>query len=168
MLTNGVMPIPPARNIAGLAEFLCSVKETIGESIATSVPRGIFFSERLNAVSRMRVANVEQVFKWRTGDRKSASVPLRVSFRRILPGEPGGNSAGRDVRCVQVQERLTTQIADAIGSAIKPQGVGVVVEARHLCMMMRGVEKQHSSTITSSMLGAFRGKETRDEFLALI
>ena len=71
-------------------------------------------------------------------------------------------------RRLQVQERLTTQIAEAIESAIKPQGVGVVVEARHLCMMMRGVEKQHSSTITSSMLGAFRKKETRDEFLSLI
>jgi GTP cyclohydrolase I len=71
-------------------------------------------------------------------------------------------------RRLQVQERLTTQIAEAIESAIKPQGVGVVIEARHLCMMMRGVEKQHSSTITSSMLGAFREKETRDEFLALI
>src|ERR1700745_4051780 len=71
-------------------------------------------------------------------------------------------------RRLQVQERLTTQIAEAIESAIKPQGVGVVVEARHLCMMMRGVEKQHSSTITSAMLGAFREKETREEFLALI
>jgi len=71
-------------------------------------------------------------------------------------------------RRLQVQERLTTQIADAIASAIRPQGVGVVVEARHLCMMMRGVEKQHSATIASSMLGAFRNKETRDEFLALI
>ena len=71
-------------------------------------------------------------------------------------------------RRLQVQERLTTQIVEAIQSAIKPQGVGVVIEARHLCMMMRGVEKQHSSTITSSMLGAFRQKETRDEFLALI
>ncbi len=71
-------------------------------------------------------------------------------------------------RRLQVQERLTTQIAEAIDKAIKPLGVGVVVEARHLCMMMRGVEKQHSSTVTSSMLGAFREKETRDEFLALI
>jgi GTP cyclohydrolase I len=71
-------------------------------------------------------------------------------------------------RRLQVQERLTTQIAEAIESAIKPQGVGLVVEARHLCMMMRGVEKQHSCTITSSMLGAFLEKETRDEFLALL
>jgi GTP cyclohydrolase IA len=71
-------------------------------------------------------------------------------------------------RRLQVQERLTTQIADAIESAIRPQGVGVVIEARHLCMMMRGVEKQHSATITSSMLGNFRNQETRDEFLALI
>ena len=71
-------------------------------------------------------------------------------------------------RRLQVQERLTTQIAEAIDKAIKPLGVGVVIEARHLCMMMRGVEKQHSSTITSSMLGAFRGKETRAEFFALI
>jgi GTP cyclohydrolase IA len=71
-------------------------------------------------------------------------------------------------RRLQVQERLTTQIAEAIESAIKPHGVGVVIEAKHLCMMMRGAEKQYSSTITSSMLGAFREKETRGEFLALI
>jgi len=72
-------------------------------------------------------------------------------------------------RRLQVQERLTTQIAETIQQAIEPQGVGVVIEARHLCMMMRGVEKQHSSAVTSSMLGAFRAeKETRDEFLALI
>jgi GTP cyclohydrolase IA len=72
-------------------------------------------------------------------------------------------------RRLQVQERLTTQIAETIQRAIEPQGVGVVIEARHLCMMMRGVEKQHSSAVTSSMLGAFRQeKETRDEFLALI
>ena len=71
-------------------------------------------------------------------------------------------------RRLQVQERLTTQIAETIESAISPLGVGVVIEARRLCMMMRGVENQHSSTITSSMLGAFGQKETRDEFLALI
>jgi GTP cyclohydrolase I len=71
-------------------------------------------------------------------------------------------------RRLQVQERLTTQIAEAIERAINPVGVGVVIEARHLCMMMRGVEKQGSSAITSSMLGAFRNKETREEFLALI
>jgi GTP cyclohydrolase I len=72
-------------------------------------------------------------------------------------------------RRLQVQERLTTQIAETIQRAIEPQGVGVVIEARHLCMMMRGVEKQHSAAVTSSMLGVFRAeKETRDEFLALI
>jgi GTP cyclohydrolase IA len=72
-------------------------------------------------------------------------------------------------RRLQVQERLTTQIAETIQNAIEPQGVGVVVEARHLCMMMRGVEKQHSAAVTSSMLGCFREcKETREEFLSLI
>jgi len=72
-------------------------------------------------------------------------------------------------RRLQVQERLTKQIAEAIHEAIEPLGVGVVVEARHLCMMMRGVEKQHSSAVTSSMLGAFRNEqETREEFLSLI
>ncbi len=72
-------------------------------------------------------------------------------------------------RRLQVQERLTRQIADAIEDAIHPQGVGVVMEARHLCMMMRGVEKQHSSTITSAMLGTFRKeRQTRNEFLSLV
>jgi GTP cyclohydrolase I len=72
-------------------------------------------------------------------------------------------------RRLQVQERLTTQIAETIQDAIQPQGVGVVIEARHLCMMMRGVEKQHSSAVTSSMLGSFRDcQQTREEFLSLI
>jgi GTP cyclohydrolase I len=71
-------------------------------------------------------------------------------------------------RRLQIQERLTRQIADAIHDAIEPQGVGVVVEARHLCMMMRGIEKQHSSTVTSAMVGCFRQKETRLEFLSLV
>ena len=71
-------------------------------------------------------------------------------------------------RRLQVQERLTRQIADAIQKVIEQQGVGVVVEARHLCMMMRGIEKQHSSTVTSAMLGCFRQKETRLEFLSLV
>src|SRR6266496_2376251 len=72
-------------------------------------------------------------------------------------------------RRLQIQERLTTQIAETIQQAIEPQGVGVVIEARHLCMMMRGVEKQHSAAVTSSMLGCFRDEqETRQEFLSLI
>ena len=72
-------------------------------------------------------------------------------------------------RRLQIQERLTSQIAQTIQEAIEPRGVGVVIEARHFCMMMRGVEKQHSSAITSAMLGVFRtGKQTRDEFLSLI
>jgi GTP cyclohydrolase IA len=72
-------------------------------------------------------------------------------------------------RRLQIQERLTTQIAETIQEAIQPQGVGVVIEARHLCMMMRGVEKQHSAAVTSSMLGCFRNEqETRTEFLSLI
>jgi len=71
-------------------------------------------------------------------------------------------------RRLQVQERLTRQIADAIQHAIQPQGVGVVIEARHLCMMMRGIEKQHAATVTSAMVGCFRQKETRLEFLSLV
>ncbi len=71
-------------------------------------------------------------------------------------------------RRLQVQERLTTQLADAIQQIIQPQGVGVVIEARHLCMMMRGVEKQHSAAVTSAMLGQFRQQETRNEFLSLL
>jgi GTP cyclohydrolase I len=71
-------------------------------------------------------------------------------------------------RRLQVQERLTRQIADSIQDAIKPQGVGVVIEARHLCMMMRGVEKQHSSTVTSAMVGVFHQQNTRSEFLSLV
>ena len=71
-------------------------------------------------------------------------------------------------RRLQVQERLTEQIADAVMKVLSPHGVGVVVEAYHLCMMMRGVEKQNSKTITSALRGAFRDdSKTRDEFLRL-
>ena len=72
-------------------------------------------------------------------------------------------------RRLQVQERMTQEIAQSIQEIIDPLGVGVICEARHFCMMMRGVEKQHSGAMTSAMLGAFRDrKETRDEFLALV
>ena len=72
-------------------------------------------------------------------------------------------------RRLQIQERMTSQIAEAIKDKIAPQGVGVIIEARHLCMQMRGVEKQHGQAVTSAMLGAFReNKQTRDEFLSLV
>ena len=72
-------------------------------------------------------------------------------------------------RRLQIQERLTNQVAEAIQEKIAPQGVGVIIQARHLCMQMRGVEKQCGQAVTSSMLGAFRhNKQTRDEFLSLV
>jgi GTP cyclohydrolase I len=72
-------------------------------------------------------------------------------------------------RRLQIQERLTQEVAQTIQEIIDPVGVGVICEARHFCMMMRGVEKQHSGAMTSAMLGAFRDrKKTRDEFLALV
>jgi GTP cyclohydrolase I len=72
-------------------------------------------------------------------------------------------------RRLQVQERLTVQIAQAIQDVVHPRGVGVVVEARHFCMMMRGVQKQNSVAVSSCMLGAFRESEpTRKEFLSLV
>ena len=72
-------------------------------------------------------------------------------------------------RRLQIQERLTNQIATAIQQKIAPLGVGVIMEAQHLCMVMRGVEKQNSQTVTSAMLGAFRENvQTREEFLSLV
>jgi GTP cyclohydrolase I len=71
-------------------------------------------------------------------------------------------------RRLQVQERLTTQIKDCIQETLKPLGVAVVIEAQHLCMMMRGVQKQNSVTTTSDFTGAFRKHETREEFIHLI
>ncbi|MEO8450202.1 MAG: GTP cyclohydrolase I FolE [Gemmatimonadota bacterium] len=72
-------------------------------------------------------------------------------------------------RRLQVQERLTDQVADAIMEVLHPRGVGVVIEAAHLCMMMRGVEKQNSRTVTSALRGSFRDDEkTRAEFLQLV
>jgi len=72
-------------------------------------------------------------------------------------------------RRLQVQERLTQQISEAIETAIHPQGVGVVIEAQHLCMMMRGVEKQSSLTVTSALRGVFKTQtQTREEFLSLV
>jgi GTP cyclohydrolase I len=90
---------------------------------------------------------------------------------------PGGRIVGLSkvarvvdmfARRLQVQERLTEQIAQALWDVLQPQGVGVVLEAYHLCMMMRGVEKQNSKTITSAVRGLFRSDQrTRDEFLTL-
>jgi GTP cyclohydrolase I len=72
-------------------------------------------------------------------------------------------------RRLQIQERLTQQVAETIQDLVNPKGVGVICEARHFCMMMRGVEKQQSGAITSAMLGAFRdNKETRNELLSLV
>ncbi|WP_412985219.1 GTP cyclohydrolase I FolE [Pontimicrobium sp. IMCC45349] len=71
-------------------------------------------------------------------------------------------------RRLQVQERLTEQILDCINDTLKPQGVAVVIEASHMCMMMRGVQKQNSVTTTSGFRGAFKNMETRTEFLKLI
>jgi GTP cyclohydrolase I len=72
-------------------------------------------------------------------------------------------------RRLQIQERLTQEVAQSIQEITDPVGVGVICQARHFCMMMRGVEKQHSGAMTSAMLGAFRDrKSTRDEFLALV
>jgi GTP cyclohydrolase I len=72
-------------------------------------------------------------------------------------------------RRLQIQERMTQEVAQCLQDLLDPEGVGIVAEAQHLCMMMRGVEKQHSGTVTSAMLGCFRAqKETRDEFLSLI
>ncbi len=72
-------------------------------------------------------------------------------------------------RRLQIQERMTQEVAQCIQDLLDPLGVGVIAEAQHFCMMMRGVEKQHSGTVTSTMLGAFRtNQETREEFLSLI
>jgi GTP cyclohydrolase IA len=71
-------------------------------------------------------------------------------------------------RRLQIQERLTQEVAETVQQIIRPRGVGVICEARHFCMMMRGVEKQHSRAATSAMLGAFRDRETRSEFLSLV
>jgi GTP cyclohydrolase I len=71
-------------------------------------------------------------------------------------------------RRLQVQERLTTQVLDAIKNALQPLGVAVVIEASHLCMMMRGVQKQNSVTTTSAFFGEFEKNETRSEFIRLV
>jgi GTP cyclohydrolase I len=71
-------------------------------------------------------------------------------------------------RRLQVQERLTTQIKECIQNTLQPLGVAVVIEAQHLCMQMRGIQKQHSTTTTSDFTGAFQKTATRDEFIKLI
>ncbi len=92
-----------------------------------------------------------------------------VPDKKILGLSKFGRITDMFARRLQVQERLSSQIAEAIWDVLEPQGVGVVIEGQHLCMMMRGVEKQHSSTTSSAMLGSFRDDpKTRDEFLTLI
>ena len=71
-------------------------------------------------------------------------------------------------RRLQVQERLTEQVLDCINETLEPVGVGVVIEASHMCMMMRGVQKQNSTTTTSGFRGSFKERDTRNEFLKLI
>jgi len=89
--------------------------------------------------------------------------------RRVLGLSKIARLVNMFARRLQIQERMTRQIADAICEKISPEGVGVIIEARHLCMQMRGVEKQHGQAMTSAMLGSFReNKQTRDEFLSLI
>ena len=89
--------------------------------------------------------------------------------KRVIGLSKLARLVNRFARRLQIQERMTSQIAKAIEEKIAPQGVGVIIEARHLCMQMRGVEKQHGQAVTSAMLGAFReNKQTRDEFLSLV
>ncbi|RIH82767.1 GTP cyclohydrolase I FolE [Calidithermus roseus] len=92
-----------------------------------------------------------------------------IPRKKILGLSKFGRITDMFARRLQVQERLAVQIAQSIWDILEPVGVGVVVEGQHLCMMMRGVEKQHSSTTSSAMLGNFReDAKTRDEFLSLV
>lgn len=92
-----------------------------------------------------------------------------IPDRKILGLSKMARVVDAYARRLQVQERLTQQVAEAIQKHLEPQGVGVIIEARHLCMMMRGVEKQNSSAITSATLGAMRtDPKTRAEFLQLV
>ena len=92
-----------------------------------------------------------------------------IADRRVFGISKLARLADMYSRRLQIQQRLTDQIAAAVFEPIRAQGVGVVVEARHLCLMMRGVEKQNSVVVTSSMLGSFRSSQaTRSEFLALL
>jgi len=92
-----------------------------------------------------------------------------IPDRKILGLSKFARLVDMYARRLQLQERLATQIADALVDVLAPQGVGVVIEGAHLCMMMRGVEKQHSTTVTSAMRGVFRTDlKTREEFLSLV
>jgi GTP cyclohydrolase I len=92
-----------------------------------------------------------------------------IADKRVFGISKLARLADMYARRLQIQQRLTDQIAAAVFDSIKAQGVGVIIEARHLCMMMRGVEKQNAVVVTSSVLGSFRASEsTRSEFLALL
>ncbi len=100
----------------------------------------------------------------RVAEMYDAMIALQTAEVRRLP-----RIVDAYARRLQIQERLTQEVAQCIQDFLDPLGVGVIAEAQHFCMMMRGVEKQHSGTVTSAMLGTFRtNKETRDEFLSLI
>ncbi len=92
-----------------------------------------------------------------------------VADRRVFGISKLARLADMYARRLQIQQRLTDQIARSVMDSIQAQGVGVIIEARHLCMMMRGIEKQNSVVVTSAMLGSFRRSQaTRSEFLSLI
>jgi GTP cyclohydrolase IA len=93
---------------------------------------------------------------------------LAGPFKRLTGVRPA-SFLDMFARRLQVQERLTTQIAEALEEALNPRGVAVVIEGAHMCMMMRGVQKQDSSMVTSHVMGAFRtDRATRQEFMALV
>ena len=192
--TNSVVKVMPSKHETGIASLMQDILERLGED--TSREGLLRTPERFEKAMRFLTSGYETnlektingaLFKVKYDEMvivkdieffSLCEHHLLPFFGKVhvayLPGDSviGLSKIPRVVdmfsRRLQVQERLTQQIAEAIQEVLKPRGVGVICEARHFCMMMRGVEKQQSGTVTSAMLGAFReDKATREEFLTL-
>lgn len=192
---NTVLQMKPAREEGGIAEHMEQVLRQLGEDpqreglLATpkraekalkfltsgyetdvnSIVNGAIFNEKCDELVIVKDIEFFSLCEHHLLPFYGKAHVAYIPNNRIIGLSKIPRIVDMFARRLQVQERLTRQVAECLQELLDAQGVGVIMEARHFCMMMRGVEKQHSGTVTSTMLGVMRQrKESRDEFLSLV